>query len=149
MGDDPTVRILDAIAQLGAEVGRVRSDLTEQIDRVRGELTEEIGRVRTDLTEEIGRVRSDLTEEIGRVATGLQESINTTKFTLMDRMDRLQDAISQVKDEGNVNFAISERVERLARGGLDETRSLAEQMTLMERQIRRLNDRVDNIENKA
>jgi hypothetical protein len=88
-------------------------------------------------------------EAISQVRTALQGSIDTAKFALMARMDGLQDAISQVKDEGNVNFAISERAERLARGSAEETRTLAEQMTVMERQIRRLNDRVDNIENRA
>jgi len=123
MVDDPTLRILDAIAQ-----------------------------VRTGLTDEIGRLRADMQRSIKDVqgsVKDVQGSISTVQFTLMARIDRVQDTLAGVKDDIVVNFAHSDRVERVARAGTEETRALAEQVTAMGRQIRRLSTRLDEIEGKA
>jgi hypothetical protein len=53
-------------------------------------------------------------------------------------MDRLQDKISSVVDDVTVNYGAVEQTERIARSASEETRALAETVSAMQRQIRRI-----------
>jgi hypothetical protein len=134
--------------QLTEEIGGVRREITAEIGRVRTELRDEIGLVRTELRDEIGLVRTDLTAEIGRVRTELREEITSVRVTLMDRMDRLQDAMTVMQGDINASFTTSERVERVGRSAADETRALADVVTVLHKQFRLLSARVEAIENR-
>jgi hypothetical protein len=64
---------------------------------------------------------------------------------VMDRIDRLQDTITTVRDEHAVNFGTAERAERIALNTREEVRAMGEQISAMVRQIRRLQSDIREI----
>ena len=58
----------------------------------------------------------------------------------MARMDRLQDAITLQRDENIVHLGAGERAEKIALGTREEVRVMGEQINIMIRQIRRLDE---------
>jgi hypothetical protein len=60
----------------------------------------------------------------------------------MDRMDRLQGTVTVLRDDISVNFAATERSERIAHGASAAVRLMAEQLSGMRRQIRKLQTEV-------
>ena len=131
MSDDPTTRVLAAIAQLGGEVAQLRTDMIDRTDGLRADLTQ----LRTDMID-----RTD----------GLRADMGQFRVDMMGRMDRLQNAFSGMQQDITVNFAASDRSERIARNAADatreETRALTDQLSAMERQIRVLSARVTHLE---
>jgi predicted transcriptional regulator len=91
-------------------------------------------------------------ELLARLETGqagLAERLDRTRIELMARMDRLQDALAVQRDEEVVNLGAAERAERIATLTQDVVRSLSEQMTVMVRQIHRLQSEVRELRGEA
>ena len=68
---------------------------------------------------------------------------------LMERMDRLQNAILAMRDDITVNFGRADRTGHIARGASDEVRALGAEVAAMERQIRRLRSDLDDVRNAS
>jgi hypothetical protein len=84
----------------------------------------------------------DLIHGIGAGLGSLREDVTRqlTEFrtVLMERMDRLQDAITAIRDDIGATMTGSERAQEAADHTRDELRLLGEQVTVMARQIQRL-----------
>jgi chromosome segregation ATPase len=103
-----------------------------------------LAEIRRDLAE----ARGELTEQRAAL-TRLEANLTDTRVTLMDRMDRLQHRLDQTFDDIAVNYGAADRSESIAKGALEETRSLAAQVTVMTRQIRRLQSDVEALKDKG
>jgi len=119
MADDTTARILAALEE-------TRAALATQLAR----LDEKVVGVVARLAEDVSRLDGNLSR--------LDEKLDRTRADLMARMDRLQDAMTALRDDVTVNFGIADRVDSVAESARKETRALAEVVTAMQRQIARL-----------
>ena len=122
MSDDPTTRILAAVDVLGSNLELLRGEV--------GGLREEVGGLRG----EVGGLRGDVIR---------------FRAEIMGRIDRLQDAVSSVRDDGIVNFARADRVESIARESADQVRAMGVELSGMHRQIQRLQSDVRGLRGEA
>lgn len=74
-----------------------------------------------------------------------EEQQNRLRTDLMARMDWLQDALTLHKEEVTATMGAGERAERIANAMQDVVRTLSEQVTIMVRQIRRLQEEVEGL----
>ena len=65
----------------------------------------------------------------------LSARIDRTRSELMDRMDRLQDTVTTIRDDIAVNFGTAEQVRRANDNTRDELRALSEVVSGMQREI--------------
>ena len=87
----------------------------------------------------------------------LSQQIAAMRTDLAERIDGLQNAIRELRDEVAVNFRAGERIDRarteIARGAAadreEHTRTLTERVAEIEQQIRRLDARVAALESKG
>lgn len=68
----------------------------------------------------------------------LQTSSTQLRAALMERMDRLQNSISLIRDDIAVNFGATDAVKRANDNTCEELRSLGDLVMGMNRQIQRL-----------
>jgi hypothetical protein len=126
MSDDPTARVLAAIAQLGVEVVQLRGDMTQ----LPGDMIDRTDGLRADMMQ----FRADM---------------DRLRIDVMGRMDRLPSVFSGMQQDITVNFAAADRAERIARNAADsvrdEMRAVVDQVSAMERQIRTLGARVTHL----
>jgi chromosome segregation ATPase len=125
MSDIDTQRILTAIEHLATG----QSSLRGEIDGIRGE----IGGIRGEI--DGIRVRMD----------GLQGEVNRMRSDIMERIDRVQYTLDQTRDEIVVNFANTDRAERMARAAVDDARITTDVLRTMQRQISRLQTDVEHL----
>ena len=85
--------------------------------------------------------------EAGQAA--LRADLLAARADLMERMDRLQNAILAMQDDITVNFGRADRTGHIARGASDEVRALGAEVAAMERQIRRLRSDLDDVRNAS
>ncbi len=97
----------------------------------------EVGKVRTDVTQ----MQADMKQMQGDV-TQMRGELTQLRVDVMDRIDRLQDALTLQKDDLVVNYGAADRAEKIARAAQEETRALGDIVTPMIRQIRRVQDDV-------
>jgi hypothetical protein len=92
-------------------------------------MDEKAADLRGHLADEMGSLRSDLVEELAK-----------ERVALMDRLGRLQDAITAIRDDG-VNMSRADRAHQVA-DTREELRSLGDLVNAMTRQINRLQTEV-------
>jgi hypothetical protein len=92
-------------------------------------MDEKAADLRGHLADEMGSLRSDLVEELAK-----------ERVALMDRLGRLQDAITAIRDDG-VNMSHADRAHHAA-DTREELRSLGDLVNAMTRQINRLQTEV-------
>lgn len=97
-------------------------------------------------------MRGDLTAQIG----GVRSDLNTVRIDVMARIDRLQDAVSEQRDDISVPLDLLATHQRMAERGvtgarlaMDGLSSTNSAMTTMERQLRRLQDEVRQLKDKS
>lgn len=74
-----------------------------------------------------------------------QEQLDRLGADLMARMDRLQDALTLQEEDVVTKMGAGERAERIANTMQDVVRSLSEQVTMMVRQIHRLQEEMQDL----
>jgi chromosome segregation ATPase len=161
MSDDPTSRVLAAIAQLGGQVAQLGGDMTQlrgdmtqlsgDMTQLRGDMTQLSGDM-TQLRTDVTQLRTDMTQlrtDMTQLRTDMVDRTDRLRVDMMERMDRLQNAFSSMQQDITVNFAASDRADRMVRHATDETRALADQVSAMVRQIRVLTVRVDEIDRRG
>ena len=79
----------------------------------------------------------------------MRGDIDKMRGDIMDRIDRLQHKVDQTHDDIAVNFGNTDRVERIARGAVDDMRTTSEILRVMQRQIMRLETDVDHLKGAA
>ena len=156
------------ITSIHGDITSIRGDITSihgDITSIRGDITSIRGDI-TSIHGDITSIRGDVASlQQGQEAlrgdvavihselAGIKEhqewlATDITRFRTdtMDRIDRLQDRVtvglSALQDDTIVTETANERAERIALAVQAETRSLAEMITPMTRQIRRLQDEV-------
>ncbi len=142
------------ITSIHGDITSIRADITSihgDITSIRGDITSIRGDV-ASLQQGQEALRGDVAVIHSELA-GIKEhqewmATDITRFRTdtMDRIDRLQDRVtvglSALQDDTIVTETANERAERIALAVQAETRSLAEMITPMTRQIRRLQDEV-------
>ena len=96
-------------------------------------LNEGQGELRSDL----GSLRSDL--------GALRVNVDGLRVGMMERMDRLQDSVTAIRDDIGVNMGRADRAHEAADGTRSELRALGEQVSAMARQITHLQVKVREI----
>ena len=127
MSDDQIARVLASLGRL--EAGQSQFDMRlaqlekgqTQLEKGQAQLEKGQAQLRTEFLGELGRVRGDV----------------------MARIDRVQDAITLVRDDITVNFGRSDRAEEIADHTRAELRTLNEIVNGMLRQIRNLQSQVE------
>jgi hypothetical protein len=97
MSEDP---ILVALARL--EVGQTafRSEMAEVTGGIRAEVAENT-RGLSAMRSELSKFRADMVEELG-----------VTRGSIMERIDRVQDAVTAIRDDIAVNFGTADAIKR-------------------------------------
>jgi hypothetical protein len=96
-------------------------------------------------------LRAELLAELSEtsVAVGrLDEGQTKLRVDLMERMDRLQHRLDSLNEHLTMGLGHSDRVEQKSDGVAEQNRLLAEQMKTMHTLLRRLEGRVNNIEDR-
>jgi chromosome segregation ATPase len=147
MSDNP---VLAAIGRLEiAFAGSLRdvradiSQLREDQTGMRGDITLMRGDI-TQLREDITQLREDQTGMRGDV-TQMRADITQMRSVIMDRIDRLQDRITEVRDDIGVAMGSADAMQRANDNTRELVRLQGEQMSIMFRQIKRLEDKVRTI----
>lgn len=114
---EPTLRdLLAAIGNVSAEVTASDARLTETIRAMREEMRNSFVAERTDREAQITRYRTDI----------------------MDRMDRLENSLTAIRDDIAMNYGTANAVRRANDNTRDEVRNLHDVVQVLERQIQRL-----------
>ena len=100
--------VLAALARLEAGQTRLEADITS--------LKGEQARLRSDFLAELGKTRADI----------------------MERVDRLENAVTLIRDDIAVNMGAVDAVERANDNTRADVRTLGEQMSVMWKQIKQL-----------
>ena len=135
--------LVGVIDRLRAEFDRLRAEfdgLRGEFDGIRGEFDG----IRGEFTSlRAGQERLEASfERLSANHERLEAALVRLRADVMDRIDRLQDALTVQQEEAVVNFAVADRAERIALSARDEARSMAEQLTAMMRIVRRLDSDV-------
>jgi len=118
-------------AKIDAIIERMvtRDDLAEIRAATHGDLAE----MRGDLNE----MRTDLNE--------MRTDLNEMRVALMDRIDRVQDAVTLQHHERVVDVASSERAERLAKAARDDATAIGEIVTPLIRVVHMMRTQLDDL----
>jgi hypothetical protein len=84
---------------------------------------------------DIAKLRGDFLVELG-----------STRAAIMDRVERLENRVTEVRDDIAVAMGSSDQVKRANENTRADLRSMQEQVSVMWKQIKRLETRVDSIE---
>lgn len=157
MSDEDLSRILAALEAVRSDIARCRSDIaqsrshtaTAQLPGKAEPSRDGANQLRDTWDSELARSRSDminafaeLRAEMMRGFALLRGELAQTRTEMTTRMDRMQDAITALRDDVNVNYQRANRAEDVAQKGIDGMQSvyrhLSEEVAGMHRQIRRL-----------
>jgi hypothetical protein len=78
-------------------------------------------------------------------ALATRAELTQVRMDLTGRMDRLENALSDIRNDIGVNFGASDAVKRATDNTSDEVRSLSEMMSALVRKVRALETRVREI----
>jgi len=79
----------------------------------------------------------------------LEDGQTALRVDVMARMDRLENKLTEIRDDIAVNFGATDTVKRANDNTREELRSLGETVSAMYRVVRRLDDRVRHLEGDA
>lgn len=136
MSDDNTQRILAALERLeikhdqtSAGIGKMRADMET--------MRADVDKMRAD----IDKMRADVDR--------MRAATDKMRGDIMARIDRLQNTVDETRDAVVVNFGNTDRVERLARTAMEDSRATSEILRVMQRQIMRLQADVEQLKGAA
>lgn len=135
MSDDATTRILTAIQALGGAI----EALGGRLDRLEAGQEATIGRL-----DHLGVGQNATTERLDH----LEATQSKLRADVMERIDRVQNAVAQPRDDNAVNFGASDAVKRANENTREEVRGLSEVVFTLVRQLRAVSTRVDQLEEK-
>jgi chromosome segregation ATPase len=121
--------VLAALARLEAGQTRLEAGYT-RLEAGYTRLEAGATRLEADLTglkAEQTRFRSDFLAELGR-----------TRADIMERVDRLENAVTLIRDDIAVNMGAADAVERANENTRADVRTLGEQVSVMWKQIKQL-----------
>jgi hypothetical protein len=146
MSDEP---VLAAIARLetvfDASLGEVRADMRASLGDVQADMRPSFGEVRADVRASLGEVQADMRASLGEVRADMHAEMTQMRTVIMDRIDRLQDRVTEIRDDIGVAMGSADAMQRANDNTREIVRLQGEQMSIMFRQIKRLEDKVRNI----
>jgi chromosome segregation ATPase len=77
--------------------------------------------------------------------TRMREELTRTRVDIMDRIDRLQNTVSAIRDDIAVNMGAADAAQRVNDNTREDLRSLREQVSVMWRQLKAVEARVREI----
>jgi hypothetical protein len=137
MGERLAVETADLRKELAAENAGLRKELAAGTAGLREDLAAGIAGLRGELVAGLAR-QDDSIAGLKKDVGTLQSALLSVRTDLMARMDRLQNKMSAVSDDITVNYGAVEQTDRIARSASAETRALAQTVSAMQRQIRRI-----------
>jgi chromosome segregation ATPase len=140
MSDNP---VLAAIGRLEIAFAGSQRDVRADISQLREDQTGMRGDI-TLMRGDITQLREDQTGMRGDV-TQMRADITQMRSVIMDRIDRLQDRITEVRDDIGVAMGSADAMQRANDNTRELVRLQGEQMSIMFRQIKRLEDKVRTI----
>ena len=93
----------------------------------------------------VQQLRAETLQAVQQLRAESKADITEVRVALMDRMDRFDAALSQVKDEITVNLARANRSMAGADAAREEIRHLSEEMSGVWRLVRRLQGQVEEL----
>jgi uncharacterized coiled-coil DUF342 family protein len=100
----------------------------------------------------IAALRTDMTLRMDQLETGhaafradLLAELGQTRVAIMERMDRLENSLTDIRNDIGVNFAASDVVKRANDNTREEMRALGEVVSGLVRKVRTLETRVREI----
>ncbi len=137
---EPSIQdVLTAVAAVAGEVGKLRADVTQ----MQGDMKQMQGDMK-QMQSDIKQLQGDMKQMQGEMKQ-FRGELTQLRVDVMDRIDRLQDALTLQKDDLVVNYSAADRAEKIARAAQEETRALGDIVTPMIRQIRRLQEDVRHL----
>jgi hypothetical protein len=77
-------------------------------------------------------------DELRALLAGIEDRLGARSAAIMDRLDRLQDSLTGIRDDIAVNYGATDAARRANDNTREEMRSLAEVQMVMVRQINRM-----------
>jgi chromosome segregation ATPase len=136
----------EEVSSLRADVSRLEAGQTalrEGVSALRGEVAFLRGEV-ASLREEVGRLAADqaaLRADFAR----LEAAQTSLRVDCMARMDRLENGLTDIRNDIAVNFGATDAVKRANDNTREELRALGDVVSAMYRQIKALEARVRDI----
>lgn len=116
-----------------------------------GELRTDVNRIQSD----VDGLKSDV-DGLKLGVNGLKADLLATRSDIMARVDRVQDALTEQRDDLTVMLGLIDGVQRIGERALSESRTNFDQQSraisltaTLERQIRRLQDEVRQLRGEA
>ena len=134
--DDVMQRILNTVLRLEDGQISIRAEL--------GALPAELGNlvVRVDRLEE---GQTNLHADLASLRTEFLAELGQTRAAITDRFDRLENRVTEMRDDIEVAMGSTEAVQRVNDTTRADLRTLGEQVSIMWKQIKRLEGRVRGI----
>ena len=152
MADDP---VLAAIGRLDAKLDTSVARLDTSVARLETKLDASVSHLETKLDTSVGRLdRSvgQLGASLASLAAALEASrrearaeLAELRVAMMSRMDRMQDTVTEIRDDIGVAMGAADAMQRANDNTRELVRLQGEQMTIMFRQIKRLEEKVRGI----
>jgi len=114
-----------------------------------------IAALRTEMAAENATTRAAITDmqaavtDMRAAIMDTRAAVTETRVAVMDRIDRLQGVVEQLRTEMTVNWATADTAIRRVRGAEDEARGLYELVAAMQREIQVLSARVDGMQGRG
>ncbi|MSP02276.1 MAG: hypothetical protein EXR07_14680 [Acetobacteraceae bacterium] len=168
MSDDPILAAMGRLetgqTALRSDVTGLRADVTDLRTEVTGLRTEVTGlrdgqtALRTDMVD----LRADVTDlrdgqtrltadltSLRTDLTALRDGQTTFRVDLMGRIERLENHITDIRDDIGVNIGRADRAHEAADNTRNEVRLMSQELSVMWRQIKRLESDVREIKGEA
>jgi predicted nucleic acid-binding Zn-ribbon protein len=94
---------------------------------------------------DVGGIKTEQTALRADVTT-LRTDVTTLRTDVMARIDRLQDALTEQRASDVVTFGAADRAEKIVKSLQEDNLSLGEQISALTKMVRRLQTRVDKLE---
>ena len=122
------------------------SDSSDSILRALHELQSQVASLHRDLNEQIVDLRGGLRSEFAHRLREVTSELATLRTDVMARIDHLQDALTEQRQSDVVTVATADRAERIVKSLQEDNMSLGEQISALTKMVRRLQTRVDKLE---
>ena len=137
-------QILRTLSDMRSETQFAFTGLHTEVVGARAEVAGLCAEV-ADLRAEVAGLRNRLDKLEIEVAS-LRSDLYSTRSAIMDRIDRVQGTVDQLRSEMTVNWATADNAIRKARVNQDEVREVYDLFAAMQRQVQVLTERVNHLE---
>ena len=134
MADDPVL----------AAIGRIEAKIDTSVARLETKIDTSVGRLDTS----VGRLGASVASLAAALEASRREAraeLAELRVAMMSRMDRMQDTVTEIRDDIGVAMGAADAMQRANDNTRELVRLQGEQLTIMFRQIKRLEEKVRGI----